>query len=1293
MLDIDDGEPAAAPAVAPTQLPSEGPWRICMLVGQEGGRGAGVVAGSDLPQGLEGPGLRAFGVALIRWRMVLAHSAQLGEDPLPLLTAHAKSKTKKLVTSYLAYELGDVARPLHGGALDICRADLSSPSALLRRLEGETLCRRGGDGPLQPRLGRDIVQAWVMDHGLQARKGCFVAVFDTAFLAAMCNGRWIWATALGRGRLPRREFFLAARPPAAKMRARASAVVRAEAAVAAAPVGAQPFDGNLGTALPVEGMVEWIDATMDLKGLRRSDAAKKKWARIFGRVLALPAEEIAARAGTVSYAVLQRARSQLDATAMLLFRYWWDAQVQANVDVYIFTDGSPQWRGAELFATTMDIVIRQRGQEPVVLRRLLPVVQLGLNVRTAVGKAMGLLWQLFLLLGPDEVRFRSFLRRVRSLTTDFGVEHYIPAMRDILPEFWRWAAGRELALPMWEKLFPFALLAPGWAHICDGLLQRCLFALDWFPAWVDILKAVLKFLRHHKQDIADDLGARDLPAVAEMVLVCSFQHFAVWRWGTIAKGCEDVARVHSTITQHYDRLTFVKKMKDQKLLKKVDVAMRGVLWRKRLRFVLWVSVEVTRLQIFARACPVHQGGCPEGCKNRGRQLPFADARVERALAHWQEQSDGWTSASFEGMPFEELNKLRAAVRVLIAFAKDKFGFLKVVPYLLARADDLEVLRECRDQWRSAPPEHHHPVTRAFFEEGSPIAGTIDACLTYGVHDYGVLDMVDGYAGVMFDDSLCESPHARANRAWANTRATRFPWLAATVRVEQNIEDVQQHLASPLVSVQECWNKWSAVLQKRPNTLRGVKLRRGEALKRIYYVRSAPEVEGEAYRECGSADVAPAPLVDAVEGAEGAPAAAAGPDQPTPATNDQKLMLEWLSHTIDEFDYVGFPREGPGESGYVIYQLLAKRTHIMRVVTFRAGVRTEKDAWLWQPVEALEDLAVADLEDTHRLQVFCIDEAKRMHPCLVFGNDPKRRATFRRWTAAPGRRENCVSLIDAQPLRAKGSLFDADAPVLSLLDQLAAEAFRPVRALVNHAPAMDLTFDAREISSKRNYLQAVLRREAIFAKGQGMFPSTRSQAWYRLLLKSRGPVPTTMLAKEAERLLDSLEAGEELGPAQPLPEPPAPAAIVGPLAGPRLLDIDEGEPAPAPPPVLDIDADVGEGASGSGGPSLEIDALFPVPPVVAADALVDDSIPTHILGRRVTVERKGHNVTLRVTCVRHAKCKIGRSVNVWRDDLGPRAAAFFIGCWLSAAADHDGDHSQWKPNLAEVRAYRDSLPAP
>ena len=155
---------------------------------------------------------------------------------------------------------------------------------------------------------------------------------------------------------------------------------------------------------------------------------------------------------------------------MLAFRLWFQNLLSSGVPwfLFVYMDASPQWRGRELFAASIDVVRIVDG-ERLYSRHLLPLINLGTAYRSAYGKTWAFLWMLVLVGGGKYSMLRSVLESIRSFTTDLGTEFLVRDFGDFLIPFMRCTGARvPVAARQQRFLFPFALAAAGWHHIMDA---------------------------------------------------------------------------------------------------------------------------------------------------------------------------------------------------------------------------------------------------------------------------------------------------------------------------------------------------------------------------------------------------------------------------------------------------------------------------------------------------------------------------------------------------------------------------------------------------------------------------------------------------------------------------------------------------------------------------------------------------------------------------------------------------------------------------------------------------------
>ena len=202
-------------------------------------------------------------------------------------------------------------------------------------------------------------------------------------------------------------------------------------------------------------------------------------------------------------------------------QFWADGPRSNEIATYIFAHASPLWRGAELFATSVDLVHLPSNLHT---RTLLPIVCLDRGLFDAVGNTLAVIWQLLLVAGPSWTHMRYKCRRVRAIVSDLGVERNICNMPAMLKDFFDLIGApvsqRELDVePEGDYLVERCLQVPGWKHAIDVMLQRCCTSLRWFPRWLDQFKSVVSVLRRSVYKAAAPIFFRKdgLPALAEVV--------------------------------------------------------------------------------------------------------------------------------------------------------------------------------------------------------------------------------------------------------------------------------------------------------------------------------------------------------------------------------------------------------------------------------------------------------------------------------------------------------------------------------------------------------------------------------------------------------------------------------------------------------------------------------------------------------------------------------------------------------------------------------------------------------
>ena len=274
-----------------------------------------------------------------------------------------------------------------------------------------------------------------------------------------------------------------------------------------------------------------------------------------------------------------------------------------DVDTYLYTHASPQWRGSEPQAPPMDIVRRRTGAWS---HHLPPCTRLSF-----VGKCVDLLHQLCLCVGSDYDVKRYILAQVVSITADFGVESELPVMPDLLPEFF---ASRGIPLPRntvrAPKLFPRAVLAPGFGHLCDSMA--------WFPLFLTPPQGVADGGPKPQGGYGQHTCGLGRIGDANKFRSVSRVFFAHLRWGTLSRTCQSPNKLRDAMgVEHAKNAVFSKE------------------WMGEFQFASWFANIWAALQSWGSGCSCHEEELTSGkkivCPFRGRRIPDAWRKVPDAM--------------------------------------------------------------------------------------------------------------------------------------------------------------------------------------------------------------------------------------------------------------------------------------------------------------------------------------------------------------------------------------------------------------------------------------------------------------------------------------------------------------------------------------------------------------------------------------------------------------------------------------------------------------------------------------
>lgn len=825
-----------------------------------------------------------------------------------------------------------------------------------------------------------------------------------------------------------------------------------------------------------------------------------------------------------------------------------------------------------------------------------------------------------------------------------------------------------------------------------------------------------------------------------MLRAAKLVSFAQWRWGTLAKVCESLSGFLTSLAENFDPEPF-KDQRDKVEFKNVLAALKSPQWHNMFSFVRWYTEWLTPLQEWIGGCPCHepQEEGAKDCPRKGRRIVEAHTHAVQILDAGLADANDWLVARFGG-DVDLWREGQGVVRFTVALAKEKIGHLDKVPYLLARLSEPGIRDRCLEQFQRAAPSEHHRVTRWFVDpdHAQSLRQDIENMSADGSNMSPALEMaVESLKWVPMDDCICEGPHARAKRIKMPASAAKWPWVATSLRLQQDIEDCMAMPDKVGLSLRAAWTSYASVVQPPSKEGKFPRLKSAHLDKRLYRIEHLLNFKvGSGARDDdrgggddgvggggggdgevrGACEDQGAPDADEAGGAGGGgevPPLGVGSKplavlarQPrlvdARRSADIILLREFFAATMEPLQYFTLPVVGEaGDALLHAFQLLDVERKNMVVRPFLdEDERAELSGLYTVTVQPLELWSAWGRRREGRQAPPTLDCFPLLEPCKMdlitaCGARAEGRRGILMWETRQSDVEACVELYNRQSLTSlKVDLMSSTASVLSLLDILAARGFRGVDEQVTHRQGC-LVFDQRCLTGRRAYLQCVVHTQQIFDKNIDEFSSSGSQAYFLALLRGKSRVEPGLPALAYQRLL-AIERGEDpaLVDEKYKPRPPRPRALPA--------------PAPAPQPIADADGASSSGGSVAGGDDEDLKSEAdvagagqsaapeaPAPPMAPLALAGDVEHPPFILGARVSVVRARASTThtyherLTVKCTNpaHPRCSRSRSCALLRDQLGPRCAEAFLGAWLQKAPGMSGhEHTRHAPSLDEMRAY-------
>ena len=241
---------------------------------------------------------------------------------------------------------------------------------------------------------------------------------------------------------------------------------------------------------------------------------------------------------TVSSSVQLAGVVRLDIACSIFSRVQWQRRRSEYREIML---DSSRINGAEAIAFRESVMYFETDDpdcQPRITEKRLAPINLGHHWLSADGKATKALHSVWRDYGPSQDSVESWFQNVVGCITDFGVEALIANAKLFLPLIY----GHATSIRVNESLMPRCLRIIGANHTIDAIVRHIVSRfLEFYPAWVEVLKALVRVLGdvNYRAVLTSQLRAHDHEDAAKTLESRSVT-FAKWRWGTLIRATKSI---------------------------------------------------------------------------------------------------------------------------------------------------------------------------------------------------------------------------------------------------------------------------------------------------------------------------------------------------------------------------------------------------------------------------------------------------------------------------------------------------------------------------------------------------------------------------------------------------------------------------------------------------------------------------------------------------------------------------------------------------------------------------------
>ena len=577
------------------------------------------------------------------------------------------------------------------------------------------------------------------------------------------------------------------------------------------------------------------------------------------------------------------------------------------------------------------------------------------------------------------------------------------------------------------------------------------------------------------------------------------------------------------------------------------------------------------------------------------------------------------------------------------------------------------------QVRGSPADTHHPLTLELFER---FEADIEQVAGGNVTEIrqGLLDEERVMRRIPLSSQHGEGVHRQSRLVKIRSPSSGMPWVLATARVEQNIAWVKTWVENENPDAAAAFDfEWV-------NAKRIAQHRRGKRAFRPVWNKWSTVCDW-VYRlkQWGRIDWSPLRV--------GRPAAMAAHDgEPGTIVDQRCAQAELLQQMLKQGSYYSLPLENQEEP--LIFQVARISSAPLKVLRGIQYPGPPKTLGLHLVVQMLRVRSRSSAEG--RVTVFAEGDAEHID-LIELAPWSLLEKCLSKWTVVKiSDVYGCVDLAGQASAQPNIDVMDKKCPVLLIARRLQRLGWQPKGAEITHTPDAALEFSTLKWSSRRPYLQCLLRLDEFWEKGVISLSSEQPVGFWLLLLRGQIVAPKLgaaayrkmLLDGEDEQRQDGLPPLEGLEDAEVLPQLQDGTAVgssdgdssdeVMEAVGGHDDERSDTSDAPASASTTSSSSSSSSSsASASSNSSASSSASKSREVEVEEVSGCPFPLPTHLEGCRLRYDDRMETLGYRrliVFCSKHSKCTSSRNISERHSrTLGQYEPLAYLAVWAQLGA--------------------------